>query len=239
MATISITSAPSAESIRPERFLAAINKMGGPAKSCKFMVTFEPTGGNSQNTLLTNLTLPLRSLIKDDLPYLCESAEMPGRAFETVNNRYYGPSFKMPYQTTYEDINLSFICRSKSHERQFFDDWMNIINPNENYNYNYRKNYSCDINVFLFSDSKIESGVAGSGTNMHVQYYFKLHDAFPVLVNPQPITWADSEFLRLGVSFTYTRWTRPGLDRTSSTTSNKLVSGRNIVAAGSGKTISF
>jgi hypothetical protein len=32
-------------------------------------------------------------------------------------------------------------------------------------------------------------------------------------VNPQQVTWADDNFQRITVSFTYTKWTRPKLDK--------------------------
>jgi hypothetical protein len=58
-----------------------------------------------------------------------------------------------------------------------------------------------------------------------------MHNAYPILVNPQPMTWSDDIFQRLVVTFTYTHWTRPGLDpepswSTPSGYSFELVEGR-------------
>jgi hypothetical protein len=44
-------------------------------------------------------------------------------------------------------------------------------------------------------------------------YSFTFDKAYPILVSPQPATWADDNFHRLTVSFTYIRWYRKNLDR--------------------------
>lgn len=199
-----------------------MTRYGGPAKSNKFCVIFRPR--NPQFNQLTGFSVNSDNMIRD-IPFLCEVAELPGRGLETVDTRYYGPNQKLPFQSRYEDINLSFICRSQSTERQFFDDWMNIIHPNNTYDFLYMDDYSCDIDIHLFSDSLIKVDDERQGTIL--QYKMTLERAYPILINPQPLTWADSEFLRLGISFTYTRYTRVGLDPARpAMANNDLVIGR-------------
>jgi len=225
MATIRYDNAPSVEALRLERFRSVMNYYG-PAKSSRFMVIFSPKNPNFNN--LTGFP-QAASRIRTELPYLCEAAELPGRGFQSVDARYYGPNEKLPFQTTFEDINLTFICRAKSLERQFFDDWMNIVHPPNDYNLFYRDDYSCDIDIFHFSDAPLKEGLGDAGTQ--AQYYFKLHDAYPTIVNPQTVTWADSEFLRLAVSFTYVRWTRPKIDP-EVPADRDLIAGATIVTGG-------
>ena len=190
-----------------ETFKSVSDDFGSLAKSCRYVVRMLPTGINN----------PLKSYygLFQDLIYLCEVAEFPGRGFESIDLRYYGPNFKMPFKTTYEDITLTFLCRSASLERQLFDDWMDVINPVNNFDFNYRDDYACDIDIFQYS----EYDSFGYGSSDPV-YAFTLKDAWPILVNPQPVTWADDQFLRLGVTFTYTKWLRPGLDPTPSMDAN-------------------
>lgn len=202
MATIKLENSPPPSSFGLDKFRGQMNKYGGPAKSNRFRVRINPTNSN-----FVNLVGASASII-DDVPFLCESAEIPGRGLESVDARYYGPNQKLPFQTRYEDMNLVFICRSRFLERQFFDDWMNIVHPNNTFDFLYLEDYSCKIEIFSFSDVAI---VVDDETT-YGQYKVTLEDAYPVLVNPQPITWADSEFLRLGVSFTYKRYVREKLD---------------------------
>jgi hypothetical protein len=173
-------------------FYSTVTESGGFVKSCRFVARIKPEG-----KYLKNLD-SYSSVITRDLLYLCESTELPGRGLSSLDVRYYGPKFKIPFQTEYEDVNMSFICRSDSQERRFFDDWMDIINPINSYDFNYKDDYVASVDLFLMDELNEPS------------YHFTLLKAYPILVNPQPVTWADSEFLRLGITFTYHRWTRPG-----------------------------
>lgn len=188
MASIPINNAPS--SLNMLDFKAISDARKGPAKSCRFVARIVPSG--AMLTSYTNITR--------ELAYLCEAAEFPSRGFLNIDIRYYGPNQKLPYQTVYEDMTLTFICRNQSLEREFFDDWQSTINPPNTFDFNYRDDYSARIEIFQFDDQNVP------------QYQFTLLDAYPILVNTQQLTWADDQFLRLGVTFTYSWWTRPGLD---------------------------
>lgn len=214
MASIPITGAPSR--LTPNDFKAISNKYDGLAKTARFAVIIRPLG---------RFLVPYAEFAQD-LTYLCEVAEMPGRGFMNIDVRYYGPNQKYPFQSQYEDVNLTFLCRNKSFERQFFDDWMTIINPINSYDFNYRDDYACEIDVFQYSYIASNTGSGevgvqgfpGSGAGISrtqipkAEYKITLHNAYPVLVNPQPMIWSDEEFQRLVVSFTYSNWSRKGID---------------------------
>jgi hypothetical protein len=196
MASTVINNTP--EELNMVDFKAYADSQGGPAKSCRFAVRIIPQG-----EYITQYGPIARQLL-----YMCEAAEYPGRGFNNIDLRYYGPSFKLPYQSSYEDLNLTFICRSRSFEREFFDDWMMYINPPNTFDFNYRDQYRAEIQIFQFTDFASDRSTG----NPKAEYMFTLHNAYPILVNPQPLTWADDQFLRLGVTFTYTWWTRKGRD---------------------------
>lgn len=183
-------------------FYSQSNMYQSLAKSSRFAVRIVPSGVNSK--------LIRKGGILRDLTYLCEAAEMPGRGFMNVDLRYYGPNFKIPYQSTYEDVNFTFLCRTESLERRFFDDWMEIINPTKTFDFEYRDNYKSQIHVYQFGDGFAEDDFRSTAPEAY--YCWTLHDAYPILVNSQPVTWADDNFQRLGISFTYTKWTRLNLD---------------------------
>jgi len=178
-----------------DSFLSISDSHNGLAKSCRYATRITPVG---------NLLAGFGDIMRD-LTYLCEATEFPGRGFQTVDVRYYGPSFKMPFNTQYEDLNMTFLCRAQSFEREFFDDWMWAINRNDTFDFNYKSEYSARIDMFQFSDVPDFEG----SENPKAEYYFSIEDAYPILVNAQPVTWADDQFLRLGVTFTYNWWKRP------------------------------
>lgn len=181
--------------LRLSDFRAVVDSQGGPVKSARLGVVIKPVGG-----LIAGY-----ATFAQELLYLCEVAELPGRGFIAIDGiHYYGPAFKMPAYTEYDDINFTFICRTASLERSFFDDWMTVINPPNTFDFNYRDEYRAEIDVYQFADF---------GTNgPEPVYCITMLDAYPYMVSPQPGAWSDEQFQRLVVSFTYYKWIQKGTD---------------------------
>lgn len=177
--------------------LAAAGRLGGYARSCRFAVTIKPMNATSSR------------LPENDLIYMCDSAEFPGRGFGVTDVRYYGPSLSLPNNTEYQPASFSFLCRVNSRERQFFDDYMEIINPTNTFNFEYAQNYWSEIRIYQLGETPAIPGRTAPG----VAYSWRLLKAWPILVSPQQVTWADSDVLRLQVSFSYKYWDRPDLQR--------------------------
>lgn len=191
----------------------AINSQyGGLAKSARFAVRIMP----ARFHLVRGYNEFLR-----DFTYLCETAEMPGRGFMSLDVRYYGPNQKLPFQSQYEDITMTFLCRSESYERQFFDDWMEIINPSNTFDFNYRSDYETTIEIIQLA----EFAASENANYPKETYRITLYNAYPTLVNPQPMTWADDQVQRLAVTFTYHKWRREGYDPRVTTNPN-LIDGK-------------
>jgi hypothetical protein len=207
--------------------MKAVSSMyGGLAKSARFAVRIAP----AKLHLEANYGPFLR-----DFTYLCEAAEMPGRGFLSLDVRYYGPNQKLPYQTQYEDTTMTFLCRSESFERQFFDDWMEMINPTNSFDFSYRSDYETTIEIMQLAEYSAEAVVGpnqpGANRKPKETYRITLYNAYPTLINPQPVTWADDQFQRLAVTFTYHKWRRAGYD--PAVTSNPdLVKGKTNIMRG-------
>lgn len=128
----------------------------------------------------------------------CEAAELPGKTLQTTDVKIYGPTFKVPYQTQYSDITLTFLCTNEFYERKLFDRWMEAIMPTDTNNLRYSKDeatrYMTNISIIQYDDfiKKI--------------YVVELIDAFPYGVAPQTLSWADDGFHRLGVQFAYQKF---------------------------------
>lgn len=185
---------------------SALNSLGGPAKQCRFAVRISPVGAN--NILAqTNYGGILR-----DLTLLCESTELPGRGFDITEVRYYGPTQNFPINSKYgQSHDMRFICRQQSFERQLFDDWLEIINPTNIFDFNYAEQYYCQIDVYQLAEYA-RPGQGNAPREPQAVYQWSLHRAWPMVVNPQPVSWGDQDLLRLDVSFAFKHWTRPGRD---------------------------
>lgn len=205
MASFPISNPPS--NLTMLDFRAKIDNLGTLAKQCRYFVRITPTGVNNKLTKLGY------NFLLQDLSYLCDSTELPGRAFEVSEARYYGPGIAFPYNTKYsQEISMSFLTRAQGYERQIFDDWLGVINPINNWDFEYARNYYSTIDVYQLSEAPPENSVRP--TAPVATYMWSLQNAWPATVNPQPVTWADNDVLRLSVSFIYQYWTRPGRDAT-------------------------
>jgi len=128
----------------------------------------------------------------------CESAELPGRTFETADARTYGPTYKVPYGSQFADTNLTFLCTNDFYERKLFDKWMESIHPLDTNNFRYGKGavsrYMCNIKIIQYDDF------------IRKIFAINLIDAFPIGVAPQPLSWQDDNFHRLSIQFAYQKY---------------------------------
>lgn len=133
--------------------------------------------------------------ISRELALLCENAELPGKSFLTQDARVYGPTYKIPYQAQFSEMNLTFLCTNQFQERSFFERWMEAIIPSDTNNPRFpksnRSRYMTNIRVIKYDDTANEVFVV------------ELQDAFPTALAPQQMSWQDDGFLRLTVQFSY------------------------------------
>ena len=210
-------------SFSPQLFLTNIKAHDGPAKPSRFEVILPIPNyinsfvGNSILEQLINLPNNIVSSVTDIfsapqdpasrttnaslsryLALQCETAELPGRTLLTQDVKIYGPTFKVPYQSQYNDINLGFICTNDFYERKLFDRWLEAIHPSDTNNMRFPKGnstrYMCNITIIQYDDfiKKI--------------YSVQLVDAFPIGVAAQPLSWSEDNFHRLSVQFAYQRY---------------------------------
>ena len=152
------------------------------------------------NRFDVNIPVPLTLLpyVKSakSMQYRCEVAQLPGRSLSTTEQKFgSNPVEKHPYQTTYNDIDLTFIVSGDMREKMFFDAWMEVINPSSNFNFRYKKDYSTSIVIRQYDV-----------TNKLV-YDAMLIDAFPSVVNQLDLEWSSDGYHKLSVVFEYTYWT--------------------------------
>lgn len=158
----------------------------GLARTNRFRVTFTtPTiTGNSEDYRQISLN--------------CESAELPGRDLTTTDTRIYGPTFKTPYMTNYNDISFTFLCDASLVEKRVFDEWMSAINPQNTFDFEYRESYVSKVVIEQLTDDEIPT------------YGCELIEAYPIQVNSMPVSWGDDNYHRVTITMTYRYWTETG-----------------------------
>jgi hypothetical protein len=208
----------------PNQFLSNIKAKEGLAKPSRFQVVLPiPSYINNfvgqsvfekilnlPNTLAADITDAFDFSPKDEqtrtsnaslsryLALQCETAELPGRTLITADAKVYGPTYKVPYQSQYNDINLGFICTNDFYERKLFERWIEAIHPSDTNNLRFAKGeetrYLTNITIIQYDDF------------IKQIYAVELIDAFPIGISAQPLTWTDDNFHRLSVQFAYTKY---------------------------------
>jgi len=143
--------------------------------------------------------LPYRQIGRT-LSMRCENAELPGRSISTTTMKIYGVEEKFPYQTTYNDISLTFIVGDNMAEKKFFDAWLNWINPTINYNLKYKSDYAVALTVNQYN------------VKNELSYSVTMLDAFPIAVNQLDLDWSSDGHHKLTVTFAYTSWRNNSLE---------------------------
>jgi hypothetical protein len=128
----------------------------------------------------------------------CESTELPGKTFATADVKIYGPSFKVPYMSMYNDITFNFLCTNQFYERKLFDRWMEAMQPTDSNNMRFPKGqnsrYMTNIKIIQYDEF------------IKQIYVIELQDAFPIGIASQPLNWSEDNFHRLSVQFAYQKY---------------------------------
>ena len=171
--------------------------------------------------VIINLPASLGSTIDSrTLALRCENAVIPGRTIATSDLRIYGPTEKYPYQSSYEDITLTFICDDSMIEKAAFDAWMEKINPQSSWNFEYKSNYASTITIIQFDNSNNEV------------HKVNLIDAFPIAVNQLDLDWSsDAPYHKLSVVFAYTYWETQATAQVKHAAGSAINSPFNLAAA--------
>ena len=151
------------------------------------------------NKFLVDIPIPLTLIpyigTSRNLSMRCEAATLPGRTFATAEQKIgSNPVEKFPYETTYTDVDLTFIVDDDMSQKTFFDAWMNYVNPTFNYNFRYKSDYASIVTITQYDVQNKPS------------YSVSLYDAFPISMNQMDLDWSNDGYHKLTVTMAYTYW---------------------------------
>jgi hypothetical protein len=141
------------------------------------------------------------SVFESEIPnfsFRCEKAEFPGRTIATTDDTFSGPTLKLPYDMTYNDITLSIICSEDMKERRFFERWMDLIvkparQPDAG-TVAYHSEYARGLRLVV---EQLDS-------NNRILASYACYDPYPIAITPMNATWDEvNTYQRFGVTLTY------------------------------------
>jgi len=142
----------------------------------------------------------------------CEATELPGRQLVSNDSRTYGPTYKTPYQSLYQEITLNFIETANFVIRGFFETWMSsIYNPSTN-KLSYPNTYRSDVSLTQYdvTDGSRPHSVTEPETlraSLKESAVWVLHHSFPTAINQMPVSWAEDGLHRVTVTLAYEWYT--------------------------------
>ena len=141
----------------------------------------------------------LTTSIDGTFQFRCERAELPGRTIATSDNTGSGPSIKLGYDMTYNDIQLSVICATTMEERKFFESWMDfIIKPFGAGSQSGTIGYYSD---YALGNKLTVSQLNDFGTAILT---YECMDVYPIALTPMNATWDEvNTYQRFGVTLAY------------------------------------
>jgi len=149
-----------------------------------------------------------------NLSMRCESVDMPGRTFDTVNRKMgSAPVEKIPTQTIYGESTFTFIVSDNMNEKIFFDAWMELINPTTDFNFQYKANYAVDVSINQYDVTN------------NLTYSAVLKDAYPMMVNQMDMEWGSDGYHKLAVQFTYRQWNNNSVSALGQSIKNAALNG--------------
>jgi len=150
----------------------------------------------------------------DEFSFRCEKAEFPGRTIATSEDTGGGgPSLKLPYDVTFNDIQLSIICSADMKERLFFESWMDsIIGPAGEKS---GKSTGGLVSYFEHYARGISLRVEQLDESGKIIIAYTMNDIYPTALSAMNATWEEvNSYQRFGVTLFYRHYSYRKYDYT-------------------------
>jgi hypothetical protein len=172
------------------------SKLGAIARPNNFLVSLQTPSFTQGGSVRADK--PNQSTIAQTFEFRCERAELPGRTVATSEDIGSGPTIKLGYDITYNDIQLSIICATDMKERKFFEKWMDYIikpwgSPDAG-TVAYYSDYALGNTLFV-------SQLDDTGKTILT---YQCTDVYPIALTPMNATWEETNtYQRFGVTLAY------------------------------------
>ncbi len=165
-------------------------------KSCRFGF-FMP----SVPRCFSNSGIDLSPKFVQNLRFLCDSIEFPGKTLETVEYKIAGKNrAKIPYLRRVNEINVSFYHETEFPMYDFFSEWIELASPRDTLN-----SYYDDIvvrSLILIQFDAVAENRFSLNKGMKKYFTVRCRDVFPTSLASLQGNWADEGYHKLNVTFT-------------------------------------
>jgi hypothetical protein len=124
----------------------------------------------------------------------CDSVTLPGMSISTQQARTYGEFREMPWERTFENVNMTFYVDRSMDSKSLFDKWINSIQDPVTRQFNYYTEYTTNIEVFVLDQDDKE------------QYRVELFECYPKSISSIQMDYSSKEVMKIQVSMNYRYW---------------------------------
>ena len=125
----------------------------------------------------------------------CDSVTIPGVNVASTQSRVFGEAREMPYERTFEPVQLSFYCDLELEIKKAFESWINlIINPQTRI-ISYYASYIKDVKIYIQTPNDSATQV------------ITLYEAYPKTLQSIQMDAGGKDLMKMNVTLQYKYWT--------------------------------
>ena len=175
----------------------------------EFMNKVEEMGGLSRrNRYSMSITPPTTfSVPTGKIDFLAISCLLPSKQFATTENRIYGFSKTIPYDTTYEPILVTMLNPNDWSTRRFWDEWLDYIQSPSSKNMKYYKSMVGQVEISVYDEVTTELNPS------RARYTAVLEEAWPERISAYALGYENSDHGNFEISLRYKQWHEKGTNR--------------------------
>jgi hypothetical protein len=178
-------------------FLTKDNKNTGQQKPIQEFVSHVKSSGLARNNRFAVMFAPPAGVQPAGLNKIllfCDTVQLPGANFSTVQNRMFGEFRELPYEKLYDQISLTFYVDTEMKVKALFDDWQNIIANPVTRTYGYYNDYVTDMFIEV------------QDINDKTRYAVRLQECYPKTISSIQMDMNSKDVMKITIGFQYKYW---------------------------------
>lgn len=142
-----------------------------------------------------------------DLLFRIDTAELPGRTITTTDFRFsnYGPLSRIPYNQIYGDFTIQILASEDLREKEYIEAWQNKMIDTGAFDEDggTQTRSSSKFNVKYFDEYAGTVTLRQYGSSRELRSVHTFNQAYPIIMQPVTLSWADENPIKLNVTFAY------------------------------------
>jgi hypothetical protein len=174
--------------------MAKVDNLGSLARKHKFTIQIIEPSVLRTGSIEGNGWGVESSQVPSKIEFLASAASLPGKSFATTTHRMYGFGLDVPYEASYEPVQLTFLNTNDYSPRTFFEDWMANIARIKSYNMHYYNDFISTVNISAYDDLNDK------------KYECKLIESWPKSMSAIEMGWDGQDVQTFTVDIQYSWW---------------------------------